>query len=35
VRYIAVPDEVVHLSAEDAAKQPPDFLMPELPARLA
>jgi catalase len=35
VRYIAEPEKVVHLSAADAAKQPPDFLMQELPARLS
>jgi len=35
VRYMAVPDKLVHLSVEDAAKKPPDFLIRELPSRLA
>jgi catalase len=35
VRYIAEPEKTVHLSAADAAKQPPDFLIQELSARLA
>jgi catalase len=34
VRYQMVPDQVVHLSPDDAAKQPPDFLMAEFPQRL-
>ena len=34
VRYQMVPEKIVHLSAGDAAKQPPDFLMEELPERL-
>jgi catalase len=34
VRYVVVPEHVVHLDAADAAKQPPDFLMEELPQRL-
>jgi catalase len=34
VRYIAAPEKTVHLSAADASKQPPDFLIQELPARL-
>jgi catalase len=34
VRYVALPEKLVHLSKEDAAKQPPNFLMDELPARL-
>jgi catalase len=34
VRYIAVPEKTVHLSTADAAKQAPDFLIQELPARL-
>jgi catalase len=33
-RYQLVPEHVVHLSASDAAKQPPNFLMDELPERL-
>jgi catalase len=35
VRYQAVPEKIVHLDAETAAKQTPDFLMDELPKRLA
>jgi catalase len=35
VRYQMVPDHVVHLDAADAAKRSPDFLMEELPKRLA
>src|SRR5215471_12819022 len=34
VRYQLVPEHLVHLSASDAAKQPPNFLMDELPERL-
>ena len=34
MRYIVVPEKDVHLSADDAAKRPPGFLMQELPARL-
>ena len=34
VRYVVVPEHVAHLDAADAAKQPPDFLMEELPQRL-
>ncbi len=34
-RVIAAPETVVHLDPAEAAKQPPDFLMDELPARLA
>lgn len=34
VRYQMVPDRVVHLASDDAAKRPPDFLMEELPERL-
>jgi len=34
VRYQLVPERVVHLSASDAAKQPRNFLMDELPERL-
>lgn len=33
-RYTITPEHVVHLSAADAAKKAPDFLMDELPARL-
>jgi catalase len=35
VRYQMIPEKLVHLSAEDARKQPPDFLMDELPKRVA
>jgi len=35
VRYILSPEHAAHLSAADAAKQPPDFLVDELPRRLA
>jgi catalase len=34
VRYQMIPERVVHLAAADAAKQPPNFLMGELPERL-
>jgi catalase len=34
VRYQMMPERVVHLDAADAAKQPPNFLMDELPERL-
>lgn len=34
VRYQMLPEQVVHLSAEDAAARAPDFLMQELPERL-
>ena len=35
VRYLVVPEKALHLSAEEAAKQPPDFLSDELPRRIA
>jgi catalase len=35
VRYIAAPEKLVHLSVDEAAKQAPDFLVSELPKRLA
>ncbi|WOJ91426.1 catalase family peroxidase [Methylocapsa polymorpha] len=35
IRYIAAPEKLVHLDAAEAAKRPPDFLIDELPARLA
>jgi catalase len=35
VRYQVVPEKIVHLDAEAAAKEAPDFLMEELPKRLA
>jgi catalase len=34
VRYQMVPERVVHLATADAAKQPPNFLMDELPEHL-
>ncbi len=34
-RYIIVPEKVVHLSKEDAAKQSPNYLVDDLPQRLA
>lgn len=34
-RIITTPDHVVHLDTADAAKRPPNFLVDELPARLA
>ena len=34
VRYQMMPERTVHLTAADAAKMPPNFLMEELPARL-
>lgn len=34
VRYQMAPERAVHLDAAEAAKQPPDFLMAELPTRL-
>jgi catalase len=34
VRYQMIPERVVHLAAADAATQPPNFLMDELPERL-
>jgi len=35
VRYQAVPEKIVHLDAAAAAKEAPDFLMDDLPKRLA
>jgi len=35
VRYVMAPEKLVHLSAEEAAKRAPDFLIDELPARLS
>jgi catalase len=35
VRYLLVPEQVVHLDPAEAAKRPPNFLMEELPERLA
>jgi catalase len=34
VRYQMMPERVVHLAVADAAEQPPNFLMDELPERL-
>jgi catalase len=34
-RYLVAPERVVHLSPEEAAKRAPNYLMDELPARLA
>ncbi len=35
VRYIAVPEKLVHLTPEEAGKKAPDFLVDELPKRIA
>ena len=35
VRYQMLPEKLVHLSAEEAAKKAPDFLVDELPKRVA
>jgi catalase len=35
VRYIVEPEKAVHLAPADAAKQAPDFLMEDLPKRIA
>ena len=35
VRYVLVPERVVHITPEEAAKQPPDFLTDELTKRIA
>jgi catalase len=35
VRYIMSPEKLIHLAAADAAKTAPDFLIDELPARIA
>jgi len=35
VRYQMLPEKLVHLGKEDAAKQSPDFLVDELPKRVA
>jgi catalase len=35
VRYIMEPEKVVHLTAEEAGKQTPNFLMEEFPKRVA
>jgi catalase len=35
VRYQMIPEKLVHLSADEAAKKSPDFLVDELPKRVA
>jgi catalase len=35
VRYVMAPEQVVHLDAAEAAKRSPDFLLDELPERIA
>jgi catalase len=35
VRYLLVPEKVVHLTPQEAARQPPDFLSDELTQRIA
>jgi catalase len=35
VRYVMTPEKSVTLTAEEAAKRPPDFLVDDLPARIA
>ena len=35
VRYLLVPEKLVHLTPEEAAKQPPDFLSDELTKRIS
>ena len=35
VRYIMTPEKSVHLTAEEAARKPPDFLVDDLPRRIA
>jgi len=35
VRYLLVPEKLVHLTPEEAAKQPPDFLSDDLTKRIA
>src|SRR5258706_5995010 len=34
-RYVIAPDSVVHLSSEEVKAEPQDYLMDELPQRLA
>jgi catalase len=34
VRYLVVPQKIVHITAEEAAKQPPNYLFDELTQRL-
>ena len=35
VRYIMAPEKLVHLTADEAARKPPDFLVDDLPRRIA
>ena len=35
VRYVMTPEKEVHLTAEEAAKMPPNFLVDDVPARIA
>ena len=35
VRYVIAPEKVVHISAEEAAKQPPNYLFDDLAKRIA
>ena len=35
VRYIMAPEKAVHLTAAEAARKPPDFLVDDLPRRIA
>src|SRR3984893_5675342 len=35
VRYVMTPEKSVHLTAEEAARKPPDFLVDDLPRRIA
>ncbi len=35
VRYIMAPEKIVHIGADEAAKEPPDYLLNDLAARLS
>ena len=35
VRYVMAPEKLVHLTADEAARKPPDFLVDDLPQRIA
>ena len=35
VRYVVAPEKLVHITAEEAAKQPPDYLFDDLAKRIA
>jgi len=35
VRYVAMPEKLVHLTPDEAGKKAPDFLVDELPTRIA